>query len=863
VLHCEIEERKMREDPPLRVRKKNWGKWYWKVNDIGMVHALILLIVCIYKRGIVALIIPSVFMLVYYVVIIANREKTKRWLELQRKWLSHFRQTCAEHFGLSKLNEIGIDDWEKHQGWRSGCRLYILLMANTTISFFWEGKVAAAFSVVPAIVYFFAADRVGSRDFIETTVRINAVHQFLTGMIWSNMFTDIAARRATLTRIFCAYGCFESIEELFVQIVVLMTLLCMVIFGPQSASIFLSLKCFVFIIIPSELVGLRYILVRSLSVNTFKLTEGRRLALVACFIPTTIVYRAYLTESQLFSVDNLIIFVNAVMAIFCYVKQDYLTAMVQGSFVANNGYGNKTKPGAELRWTFYLFAMFCFVHRFTLEAILIVGLGTIVDTKKVQFKRKVLLLLQVLLFLHPHMRENGQLMVMLASARVELALVCAPFGEVAWQSFFSSTLQLSLAPAATRGAIGMISWCTTVLTLAVAIMEENAFRLIDVAKQADSFLDHAIKQKFSSVGAAVCHALEIDSKTMDPATRLSLTKALQECRSGQNACYISSFAIQYQAGVRRPLFKQTRELLTVLDLWTTESEFPQGCRVSIINKSDFVELEVDWDLLKALLFEMCTDSCRDDNSVMIKITSTDDSSACLITVEHENDLKAARTKFDSAHSKITRNIRETIARALGGEMIARNTLMLSLKTSGSMRDAFVQETNDPKNSKENQNREPKDQPILWNTESCSQLQLPSNLTVAAIDDSSLVRKSLTHLIVKHLHASQDAMLITGATEMQAQQFPNDLIERNVDIAIFDENLDYDTERVIKGTDLAVQARELGFSKCCILHSANNSLANDLHSAFDGFVEKTSSKDRFVREVARIWHEYRYNRKNLS
>jgi len=146
--------------------------------------------------------------------------------------------------------------------------------------------------------------------------------------------------------------------------------------------------------------------------------------------------------------------------------------------------------------------------------------------------------------------------------------------------------------------------------------------------------------------------------------------------------------------------------------------------------------------------------------------------------------------------------------------------------------------------------------------------LPPSLLIAGLDDSLLVRKNMQHTFQRHLHASPDSF-VRGATYQESLFFPHEIVLTKVDIAIFDENLNYyssnstssstaaaegetDDDKILKGTALVVKARKNGFRGCAILHSANLNLASNLNPAFDGFIEKTSSRERFTRELSRIW-----------
>lgn len=116
------------------------------------------------------------------------------------------------------------------------------------------------------------------------------------------------------------------------------------------------------------------------------------------------------------------------------------------------------------------------------------------------------------------------------------------------------------------------------------------------------------------------------------------------------------------------------------------------------------------------------------------------------------------------------------------------------------------------------------------------------------------------LIVRlHLSADLERSLVTGETYEQAVNFSKELIAKRVDIAIFDENLEYQlpdgTDRTLKGTTLATAAMEEGFQGCMVLHSANAALGDNLAACFHGFIEKTSSRDQLVKKLAVIYRMF--------
>ena len=151
-------------------------------------------------------------------------------------------------------------------------------------------------------------------------------------------------------------------------------------------------------------------------------------------------------------------------------------------------------------------------------------------------------------------------------------------------------------------------------------------------------------------------------------------------------------------------------------------------------------------------------------------------------------------------------------------------------------------------------------PLTLSPPSPSSLRLPTGLTFAILDDNALVRANLLRLVVQHLHADRKTSFATGQTLEEAIFFPHDIVAREVDVAIFDENLDYEPSPTnpqvpsrMTGSELVRVARQRGFTGCAILHSANGDLSMDYDkAAFDGFVEKTSKRHEFIEGIARIW-----------
>ena len=103
----------------------------------------------------------------------------------------------------------------------------------------------------------------------------------------------------------------------------------------------------------------------------------------------------------------------------------------------------------------------------------------------------------------------------------------------------------------------------------------------------------------------------------------------------------------------------------------------------------------------------------------------------------------------------------------------------------------------------------------------------------------------------------------GATKEECENFVMEIIQKGVDVAIFDENLEYH-DGGLSGSLLGKKSRELGFKGCLILHSAQIEEASIFlqDGVFDGFVEKTSSRKIFAQGVIQVWAKHLVKRSKL-
>jgi hypothetical protein len=118
----------------------------------------------------------------------------------------------------------------------------------------------------------------------------------------------------------------------------------------------------------------------------------------------------------------------------------------------------------------------------------------------------------------------------------------------------------------------------------------------------------------------------------------------------------------------------------------------------------------------------------------------------------------------------------------------------------------------------------------------------------------LVRKTVESISRVHLLVS-DHSFVRGLSETECREFVDEIITEKVDIAIFDENLDYERTS-LSGTVLGERCRDLGFKGCMILHTANAHESDYRSDIFDGILPKTASRKLFIQGVEKAWNKYK-------
>ena len=136
--------------------------------------------------------------------------------------------------------------------------------------------------------------------------------------------------------------------------------------------------------------------------------------------------------------------------------------------------------------------------------------------------------------------------------------------------------------------------------------------------------------------------------------------------------------------------------------------------------------------------------------------------------------------------------------------------------------------------------------------------LPKSLKFAVLDDNLLVRRNVERTLRTFLYAHPESF-VRGENLKECKNFIDEVLKAQVDVAIFDENLEFE-EEIIRGSQMGKLARELGFKGCLILHSAQVEGSSSLlfDGIFDGFIEKTASKKMLANGILLAWNKHKEN-----
>lgn len=339
---------------------------------------------------------------------------------------------------------------------------------------------------------------------------------------------------------------------------------------------------------------------------------------------------------------------------------------------------------------------------------------------------------------------------------------------------------------------------------------ELTFTRIAVENATEAFLSHAIKQKFAAVGFAVEQIL-LNTSCNSPLLHV----VMDECRMGHARCFASNVFRKLEQGERRGACKRVVENL-LEQLQTTPM-----ARLLILDHTQLQEaqgllVEMDWELVHLVLSDLARTGHTLDR----------------VWCQHETPTQPAQVFV-----KLNRTVHRTnlILSKLLEELQGRATGDLYAFTVRAMRKA-----------------EGPPSPLRTKFRAGS-AEVLRRLRFALIDDNVLIRKNFQRLLHQGLGVPLESLFAFGGTCEDSKRFPQWLAANQVDVAIFDQNLDFEDDEFLKGSELAREAKRLGFAGCLVLHSSDLELCELLESGvFHGGVEKSADSAKFVEGLVQVW-----------
>ncbi|KAH9258731.1 hypothetical protein BASA81_003233 [Batrachochytrium salamandrivorans] len=362
------------------------------------------------------------------------------------------------------------------------------------------------------------------------------------------------------------------------------------------------------------------------------------------------------------------------------------------------------------------------------------------------------------------------------------------------------------------------------LCLLMARAEDAIFSQIACEDEAEFFLSHANKQRFASVGATV----ELLLRTNSTRRHCQLLRSAQlECRMGYARCLASNIYRKLNQGEPRPsLFSLPHKpayteitSTTMAELLIT-SKTTFTCYGNGENKWEHDWLvRLDWELLHLVLTDFARMGLRLDR----------------VTLDHAEQRLILVTNVPLPPTSNVILMR--LVAYLGKMVVGSTELIMSVHIASSL-------PSSPQSQIPSQ--------LLLHQDRCRHL---CRLRFAMVDDNALIRKNFERLMHRNLGVPLANLFIYGATLEETKLFPQRLMESSVDVAIFDQNLDFD-EEFLKGSELASEAKRLGFTGCLVLHSSDIKIAELMATGvFHGGVGKTADSAQFIDGLVNVHNRF--------
>ena len=793
-------------------------------------------------------------------------------LRLRESWKDHLVRNLSKRFKRKYDEEV----CQTGPGWKILPLIYLIFLFSLVVSLVIEGNLRASASLLVLSVLFSLSLYHSYPGSLTWICRINFIHQF--GMIWLffDYFDELFIRRSVITSAVAAFSCVEGLDELFLQMFMYSSLLFIKYDVSTRSVCFMPLIIFVFCGMPFYFFEIReYISSNDFWKNTpVKLS---RFGLVT--IPILIISMSFSKFDEyaanevfkLFGFLHLFIFFTAFISILIqeYKTKDYYC--VEGKSIplkmVNSGNKGQTlvneNDSSYFLITFILALNISILLREPVLFLLILMLVSYFPLTNWAFLAQLITLLYLILRKKIYFMDDDDITRNFGFLSLTTLRILSVFEErsslviLKENSLFHSILILSITSKCLNAVVSCISFVSLILTYTISSLRLLKMETVQRETDAQSFILHALKQKFAVIGSFLedfiessqdsmnessfyyHHPTEVHQfDTMDSCTSL-LRNALKECRIGHDRCHTANVVKGLEEGRYENVFHQGYVFET-LHLWNEKKELHLETIQFEPDGVDF-EIRIGWEILKLILKEWT----RNASCLKVTLETSDNHAKLNLTVNSSlnlNNFVNVQKLKDFVNATFVNDCKMQIEVELLGKVVLSQSIPFANLLT-------------PK-------------PIIN-----EYFKTLAGLKFAVLDDNLMIRTVMARILTNYLvepkkrsspfFNDQDigkvkenkAIFLKGANYFEGLSFPKFIIDNNVDIAIYDLHLEFMINNKnfhLSGIELAKRARDLGFKGCQILHSADFPKLNLQDNVFNGFVEKSSSRDSFIREIVRAW-----------
>lgn len=404
-------------------------------------------------------------------------------------------------------------------------------------------------------------------------------------------------------------------------------------------------------------------------------------------------------------------------------------------------------------------------------------------------------------------------------------------------------------------SIFIVSVCVCwFVRLGVWITTMQAMQMIGMENKTNSFLNHAVKQKFSSILFVLNRALPNVSGQI----RDVLTDAYCECLRAHDLCHL--FNLSRVASQRLAMRKKNVTVKEIVDELAHKFSAIKNFHVDfrptfVVEGTFFIDLEVLVLYFSTLLpLDEIITTKNGEMKYFLNVEtnlvekthakSFEEVQICLkLRKVDQNSKVETEVPFLSRHLKWVAELLSWVENIYSIGFVRKGDSWVGIVLTLTFDPHVV-----------------KIKPIstigLMPIKKASQViqELPSGLSFAVLDDVKLVRDSTLMLLLERLQGNNKKSFALGATYAEAMLFVSKCNTECCDIAVVDYYLDYE-DAELSGMHIAINLRKQGFKGLIFIHSANEGIDLD-YSVIDGFIAKGFDARAIHFQITSAWNKRR-------